>query len=201
MIGSSVMSSLQRRHRDACARRARRYRCRARRSDRRLRANRRSSNKDCRGRRCACRYAAAPAGGGPSGATAMPLTSSGGQSGKLTLTSTSLRHAVAEHAADDVGRKAQAGLPDTAACRCATCRTATARSTGMPSTRAFHGAGDGAGIDHVLADIAAAIDARQHEIELLAVEHVTHAHDDAIGRRAAHRDSGARRPGAAAADR
>ena len=80
----------------------------------------------------------------------------------------------------------QAGLPKR--------RLAAARIVGLRQRdgrdaehRALHRAGNSAGIDHVLADIAAAIDAGQHQIDLFAVEHVTHAHDDAIGRRAAHR--------------
>ena len=122
----------------------------------------------------------------PSGATAMPLTSSGAQSGKLILTSTSLRMPLPSTPLDDIGRVAQAGFPERrlAAARFVGLRQ---RERGNAEQRAFHGAGHGAGIDHVLADIAAAIDAGQHEIDLLAVEHVAHAHDDAIGRRAAHR--------------
>ena len=55
--------------------------------------------------------------------------------------------------------------------------------------RGLHRAGDGAGIDHVLAGIAAAIDAGEHQIGHLVLEQMPHAHDDAIGRRAAHREA------------
>ena len=48
---------------------------------------------------------------------------------------------------------------------------------------AFHRGGDGAGIDHVLGGVAAAIDAGQDQIRRM-LHDVTHAHDDAIGRRA-----------------
>jgi hypothetical protein len=41
----------------------------------------------------------------------------------------------------------------------------------MPMHGAFHGAGDGAGIDHVLAGIAAAVDAGEDQIGIVAVEH------------------------------
>ena len=75
------------------------------------------------------------------------------------------------------------------------------RDRGNAEHGAFHRAGDGAGIDHVLAGIAAAIDAGEHEIGILAVEHMARAHDDAIGRRAAHREAALARSGAAAADR
>ena len=61
------------------------------------------------------------------------------------------------------------------------------RDGGNADHGAFHGAGDGAGIDHVLAGIAAAIDAGEHQIGIVAVEQMARAHDDAIGRRAAHR--------------
>ena len=72
-------------------------------------------------------------------------------------------------------------------------RAAAARSIGLRQSErrnadhgAFDGAGHGAGIDHVLAGIAAAIDAGEDEIGALAVEHVARAHDDAIGGRTAH---------------
>ncbi len=52
--------------------------------------------------------------------------------------------------------------------------------------RAFHGAGDGARVGDVLGQVGAVVDARQHEIRRLILQHVAHAHDDAIGRRAAH---------------
>ena len=45
------------------------------------------------------------------------------------------------------------------------------------------------GIDHILAGIAAAIDAGQHQIGQLGLEEMPHAHDDAIGRCAAHRET------------
>ena len=104
------------------------------------------------------------------------------------MISTSRRHAFIEDAADDVRRKAQAGIPKRrlAAARFIGLRQ---RDRGDAEHGAFHRAGDSAGIDHVLADIAAAIDAGEHEIDLLAVEHMARAHDDAIGRRAAHRET------------
>ena len=41
----------------------------------------------------------------------------------------------------------------------------------------------------VLAGIASAIDTGQHQIRIVAVEQMARAHDDAIGRRAAHREA------------
>ena len=67
--------------------------------------------------------------------------------------------------------------------------------------RALHGAGDGAGIGHVLGDVLAAVDAGQDEVRPRSVQDVAHAHDDAVGRRAAHGEVPRRRSRAAAADR
>ena len=51
---------------------------------------------------------------------------------------------------------------------------------------ALQRAGDGAGIDHVFGDVAALVDARQHQIRPLVAEDVTRSHNYAIGRRAPH---------------
>ena len=48
-------------------------------------------------------------------------------------------------------------------------------------------AGDGAGIDHVLAGVAAAVDAGEDEIGPALLEQVHRAHDHAVGRRALDR--------------
>ena len=42
---------------------------------------------------------------------------------------------------------------------------------------------------YVLTDIAAAVDPGEDEIKALAAEQMTRAHNDAIGRRAAHRET------------
>ncbi len=55
-----------------------------------------------------------------------------------------------------------------------------------PSKRAFHGAGDGARVGDVLGEVGAVIDTGQNQIRRLILQYVAHAHDDAIGGRAAH---------------
>ncbi len=52
--------------------------------------------------------------------------------------------------------------------------------------RALHGAGDGTGIGDVVGDVLAAIDARKDQVGALVHDHLQ-SHDDAVGRRAAHR--------------
>jgi hypothetical protein len=51
---------------------------------------------------------------------------------------------------------------------------------------AFHRAGDGARVGDVLGEIGAVVDAGQNEIGGLVLQHMTHAHDNAIGGRSAH---------------
>lgn len=53
--------------------------------------------------------------------------------------------------------------------------------------RALDGAGDRAGIGHVVGNVRARIDAGEHEVRL-DVHYLPDAHDDAIGRRAAQRE-------------
>ncbi len=60
---------------------------------------------------------------------------------------------------------------------------------GNAEHRAFHRAGDRAGIGDVVGDILAAVDAGEDEIRLLPIQDRAHAHDDAIGRRALHREA------------
>ena len=62
------------------------------------------------------------------------------------------------------------------------------RDGGDAHQRALHGPGDGAGIGDVLGDVLAAVDARQDQVRLAALHDLAHAHDDAVGRRAAHRE-------------
>src|SRR5689334_6845338 len=90
---------------------------------------------------------------------------------KIDVDQYAFTHAASEHAPNDVRRKAQTGFPEW--------RLAAARFVGLRQRYggnaehgAFHGAGDRAGIDHILADIAAAIDAGQDQIDLLAIQHM-----------------------------
>src|SRR6202035_4842511 len=53
---------------------------------------------------------------------------------------------------------------------------------------AFQGACDGAGIDDVFGDVSALVDAGQNQVRHGFAEDVARAHDDAIGRRAPHRE-------------
>ncbi len=55
--------------------------------------------------------------------------------------------------------------------------------------RGLDRAGDGAGIDHVLARIAAAVDAGQHQVGRPILDHVARGHDHAIGRGALDRET------------
>jgi len=57
------------------------------------------------------------------------------------------------------------------------------RERRQPEDRAFERAGDGAGINHILRDVASLVDARQHEVRHRFAENVARAHNDAIGRR------------------
>ena len=74
----------------------------------------------------------------PCVATAMPFTAPGGQSGKLMLTSTSRGMPCFEHAADDVGRMLDRGLPVRLLLASPTCSACDSANDGMPSTRAFY---------------------------------------------------------------
>ena len=58
------------------------------------------------------------------------------------------------------------------------------RERGNAEDRALDGAGDRAGIGHVLGGVAAAVDARQHQIGRWPSRMWRDAHDDAVGRRA-----------------
>ena len=93
------------------------------------RARTRSSNRDCRVRRGARRCASSSWSRLPCVAMATPATSSGGQSGKLTLTKHVARHAGLEHAADQVGREFDRGLPMRHVLGGERHRPATARTT------------------------------------------------------------------------
>ena len=93
------------------------------------------------------------------------------------------RHAVGEHAADQVGSECQGSGP---------MRVLAGRGRiglgqgegGNAEHGALDGAGDGAGIGHVLGGVAAAIDAGQHQVGLAVGNDVPGADDHAIGRRA-----------------
>ena len=52
----------------------------------------------------------------------------------------------------------------------------------------FHGGGHGAGIGHVLAQIGTAIDPRQHQIGLFALDHGIDAQQHRVGGGAVHRE-------------
>ena len=106
--------------------------------------------------------------------------------GKIDVDQHALAHALGEDFADNVRRKLTARFPKRRLARARFIRLRQ-RDRGNAEKCALHRTGDGAGIDNVLAGIAAAVDAGEDQIRHLAVEQMTRAHDDAIGRRAAHR--------------
>jgi len=88
-------------------------------------------------------------------------------------------------AGDDAGRMVLRAVPVD--------QVAPARAIGLADgdggdaeQRAFHRGGDRARIGHVLGDVLAAVDAGDDKVGFLPDHHLE-AHDDAVGRRAAHR--------------
>ena len=163
MNGSSVMSSRKRRHRDAVVGERGKSVPFARRRTLR-RARRRSSNTDCRGRRgahrcCSSSWSAAALRGDRD---ALDLV--GRAIGKIDVDQHVARDAWRQHAADDVGRVVRS--PCSQMRRLARCATVGLRQRERRNAEdgAFHRARDRAGIDHVLGDVAAAIDAGEHEV-------------------------------------
>jgi hypothetical protein len=58
------------------------------------------------------------------------------------------------------------------------------RDGGQALQRGFHRAADGAGIHHVLGRVVAAVDAREHQVGLGALQHLVVARQHAVGGRA-----------------
>src|SRR6266478_2243499 len=98
-----------------------------------------------------------------------------------------LGHAGIDHLAQNLRPEFQRGVP----LRCVAGLHAEflrQRKRRQSQNGAFQSAGDGAGIDHVFGDVTALVDAGQHQIRHGFAEDVARAHDDAIGRRAPHRE-------------
>jgi len=63
------------------------------------------------------------------------------------------------------------------------------RERGNAQNGALDRAGNGAGIDHVLAGVAAAVDAGKDQARRMVLDHVLGTHDHAVGRRAFDREA------------
>ena len=163
------------------------------------RAHRRSSNRDCRGRRGGRRCAAVAGRACPGSTPQMPLTSPGGQSGKLTLISTSRGMPCLSTRRMMSGACCDRRLPVRLLLVGGGMRLRQ-RERRNAEHRGLHGAGDGAGISTSSAALRPRLTPDSTRSGGCR-QHVARAHDHAVGRRALDRDSGARRPRAAATDR
>ena len=87
--------------------------------------------------------------------------------------------------ADEARRVCQCRLP---AHRLATLEAERLRQSDGADAEdgALEGTGDGAGVGDILGHVGAAVDAGEHELRRLLLQDVAHAHDDAVGGRAAH---------------
>ena len=123
----------------------------------------------------------------PCRVTRTPSTSSGAQAGKLTLITVFLGTPASITLRRISGPNFSA-VSHSGAWRVSTLNSCAQRKRRQAQDGAFQRARDGAGIDHVLGDVAALVDARQHEVGLGVAEDVPRAHDHAIGRRAPDRE-------------